>query len=157
MLRPARPSISLIAALALIAGTAGRAATEYDYAETIKAIAADIADLRGPFPQLKDFSASQNVLFDRLAIDYAYHTHRYEGRGGGWVAHVPNPDDDGIWLYVDLHDPGSEAQIHTQPVAPARCFGEKRAMFLILEGKDTKPLAGRLGAILDAHGLKPCS
>lgn len=157
MPRPARESIGLVAAIALIAGTAGWGATEYDYAETIKAIAADIAVLRGQFPQLKDFSASQNVLFDRLAIDYAYHTHRYDGRGGGWVAHAPNPDDDGIWLYIDLHDPDSRAQIHTQPVVPTRCFGEKRAMFLILEGKDTKPLAGRLGTILNAHGLKPCS
>jgi hypothetical protein len=157
MLLPVRSSISLIAAVALIAGTGGQAATEYDYAESIKAIAADIAGLRDSFPQIKEFSPSQNVLFGKLAIDYAYHTHRYEGRGGGWVAHAPNPDDDGIWLYIDLHDRDSQAQIDTQPVVPARCFGEKRAMFLILEGKTTKPLAGRLVAILNAHGVKPCS
>ncbi len=42
-------------------------------------------------------------------------------------------------------------------MTPATCFGEKRATFLILEGKQTKPLGGRIKAILDAHGIKPCS
>ena len=157
MRRLVSASVGTAALIALLSSTAARTATEYDYAENIKAIAADIAGLRDSFPQLKDFSPSQNVLFDKLAIDYAYHTHRYEGRGGGWVAHAPNPEDDGIWLYIDLHDPDSQAQIHTQPMVPARCFGEKRATFLILEGKTTKPLAGQLVAILNAHGLKPCS
>lgn len=84
-------SVGIAALVALLSSTAARTATEYDYAENIKAIATDIAGLRDSFPQLKDFSPSQNVLF------------------------------------------------------------------LILEGKTTKPLADRLAAILNAHGLKPCS
>ncbi len=156
MRRPLPGSIGPVLVLALFAGTSGRAATEFDYAGTLKAIAVEIAGLRSEFPQLKNFSVTRHIQVDNLVIDYAYHTHRHEERGGGWIAHVPNPDDDGVWLYIDLHDPDSRAQIHTQPVAPARCFGEKRAMFLILEGKDTEPLAGRLQAILAAHGLRPC-
>ena len=152
---PAR--IGALALLAVLSGAAARAASEYDYAATVKAIAGDIAGLRTEFPQLRDFSATQNVLFDKLAIDYAYHTHRYSGPGGGWVAHAPNPDDDGVWLYVDFHDPDSAAQIHTQPMTPALCFGGKRATFLLLEGDQTKPLGGRIKTILDARGVKPCS
>ncbi len=149
--------LGLLALLALLSSTAARAASDYDDAASIKAIASDIAGLRTEFPQLHDFSATQNVLFDKLAIDYAYHTHRHTGPKGGWVAHAPNPDDDGVWLYIDFHDPDSAAQIHTQPATPATCFGEKRATFLILEGKQTKPLGERIKAILDAHGVKPCT
>jgi hypothetical protein len=157
MLRLVPAGLGLLALLAPLSSTAARAASEYDYAATVKAIAGDIAGLRTEFPQLHDFSAAQNVLFDKLAIDYAYHTHRYTGPLGGWVAHAPNPDDDGVWLYIDLHEPDSAAQIHTQPATPATCFGGKRATFLILEGKQTTPLGGRVTAILDAHGIKPCA
>lgn len=149
--------LGAVAAVALLSSAVARAASEYDYAAIIKAIAGDIAELRSEFPQLRDFSATQNVLFDKLAIDYAYHTHRYSGPTGGWTAHAPNPDDDGVWLYVDFHDPDSTAQIHTQPATPAICFGEKRVTFLLLEGKQTPPLGRRIKAILDARGVKPCS
>ena len=149
--------LGILALPALLSSTVARAASEYDYAAIIKVVASDIAGLRTEFPQLRDFSATQNVMFDRLAIDYAYHTHRYNGPSGGWVAHAPNPDDDGLWLYIDFHEPDSTAQIHTQPVTPAICFGEKRATFLLLEGKQTRPLGARIKAILDARGVTPCS
>jgi hypothetical protein len=148
-----------LGALALLVAlsTSARAASEYDYAATIKAIASDIAGLRTDFPQLREFSATQNVLFDRLAVDYAYRTHRHRGSGGGWQAQAPNPDDNGVWLYIDFHDAGSRAQIHTQPMTPALCLGDKRVTFLLLEGDRTKPLGEPVGAILHAHGVKPCS
>ena len=118
-------------------------------------VASHIAGFRSEFPQLRDFSATQNVLFGKLAIDYAYHAslRRPVGRMGGARA---ESDDDGVWLYIDFHDPDSAAQIHTQPVAPAICFGEKRATFLLLEGKQTKPLGERIKAILDARGVRSC-
>jgi hypothetical protein len=148
--------LGALALLVVLSGAPARSASEYDYAATIKAIASDIAGLKTDFPQLRDFSATQNVLFDKLAIDYAYHTHRHRGSVGGWQAEAPNPDDDGVWLYIDFHDVDSTAQIHTQPVMPALCFGDKRAAFLLLEGDQMKPLSQRVRAILDAHGVKPC-
>jgi hypothetical protein len=143
------PLIALSSAMA-------RSASEYDYAATIKAIARDIAGLRPEFPPLRDFSATQNVLFDKLAIDYGYHTHRYAGPGDGWRADVPNPNDDGIWLHIDFHDAASTAPIHTRPMTPTLCCGDKRAAFLLLEGARTKPLRARLSVILEAHGTAPC-
>lgn len=135
-----------LALLVALSSAPARAANEYDYAAAIKAIASDIAGLRTDFPQLREFSATQNVLFDRLAVDYAYRTHRHRGSGGGWQAQAPNPDDDGVWLYIDFHDADSRAQIHTQPMAPALCLGDKRVTFLLLEGDRTKPLGERVGA-----------
>ena len=143
--------------LVTLSSAPARTASEYDYASIIKAIASDIASLRTDFAQLREFSAMQNVLFDRLAVDYAYRTHRYRGSGGGWRAQAPNPDDDGVWLYIDFHNADSRAQIHTQPVTPALCLGDKRVSFLLLEGDRTKPLGERVVAILHAHGVKSCN
>ena len=95
----------LLAVLALLSSTAAPTAGDYDYAARIEAVAGDIAAITTAFPQLRDFSATRNVTIDKLAIDYAYHTHHYTGPRGGWVAHAPNPDDDGVWFYIDLHDP----------------------------------------------------
>ena len=74
----------------------------------------------------------------------------------GWAGGVPNPDSDGIWFYVDLHDADSQAQIHTQPVTANLCLGKKRVSFLILEGEGTNSVAGRIHAILTAHGVTFC-
>ncbi len=87
-----------------------------------------------------------------MSISYGYKTHRSQ-RAGGWAAIVPNPDEDGVWFYIDFHEPNSTAQIHTQPVVPPLFFWDKKVMFLILEGKRTKELAGVLREILLRHGV----
>ena len=58
-----------------------------------------------------------------------------------------------MWFYIDFHEPNSTAQIHTQPVVPPLFFWDKKVMFLILEGKRTKELAGVLREILLRHGV----
>jgi hypothetical protein len=68
---------------------------------------------------------------------------------------VPNPDPDGVWFHVDLHDPGSAAQIHTQPVVEELRFGDKRVMLLVLDGARTEGLAGVLRQLLLDHGVRP--
>lgn len=128
------------------------AAAPPSYEEAIQAIAADIEGLKGEYPQLAEFSAAAHCEPDRLVVSYGYRTHQPEGRGG-WAGAVPNPDDDGVWFYIDFHDPDSTAQIHTQPVVPPRRFRDKKVMFLILEGAQTKPLAGALEKVLAENGV----
>src|SRR5262249_33793016 len=131
------------------------AQTKQEYSEAIKAIARDIAGLKKEFPQLKDFSPTENIYLENLSVSYQFHTHRATHRGG-WTAGVPNPDEDGIWFYIDFHEPNSQAQIHTQPVTPNLCLLDKKVSFLILEGNKTKPIGGRIWSILKSHGVKPC-
>ena len=127
-----------------------------DYPKVLRAIANDIAALRGQFPQLKDFSSESTINPENMAIDYAYHTHRARHRGG-WSSGVPNPDPDGVWFYINFHSPDSIAQIDTQPTTLHwHCLGEKRVTFLILEGEKSKPLAGEIWSILQKRGVKPC-
>jgi hypothetical protein len=120
-------------------------------ADALCAIARDIAAKKREFPQLRDFSARRHCDRDALKISYGFHTHR--GSGGGWAGGVPNPDPDGVWFFIDFHDPASMRQIHTQPVVPRRSFGRWSVMFLILEGDDTQELATTLEAILREHGI----
>lgn len=122
------------------------------HADAIRAIARDIAGLKASHPQLADFDVDKHCHPDRLSISYGYKTHEPTGRGG-WTAAVPNPDPDGVWFYIDFHDPGSMRQIHTQPVVLERRRGDKRVMFLILEGEKTKALAGHIDRILARHGV----
>jgi len=124
--------------------------------KAIAAIGQDVANLKASFPQLSQFSVSEHVQSEHLKISYGYHTHRAR-HVGGWTSGVPNPDDDGVWFYIDFHDPKSTAQIHTQPEYPDNCFEDKKVSFLILEGKDTKPVSGAIWAILRRHGVKRCS
>jgi hypothetical protein len=128
-------------------------AKSLDYPGVLVALAQEIAWLKGEFAQLRDFSPSEHARADALQISYGYHTHRPQGRAG-WTSGVPNPDDDGIWFYLDFHDPSSMAQIHTQPLVPKGVFGRKRVMLLILEGAETRPVAGRLWEILKKNGVK---
>jgi hypothetical protein len=147
----------VVAACALlipVAGVPAKAAPK-DYWKALQAIARDIAKLATDFPQLKDFSPTENADIQRLALDYGYRTHQAQHRGG-WTSEVPNPDDDGIWFYIDFHEPDSQAQIHTQPVVAKLCLADKRVSLLILEGKSTKSVAGRIGNILRSHGVKEC-
>src|SRR3989344_3221744 len=98
----------------LLVGSAA-CAEEPNYSEVIKQIGIEISALGKEFPQLKDFSPDKHVQLKDLKICYDYKTHKAT-HAGGWTAGVPNPDDDGIWFYIDFHDPQSTAQIHTQPV-----------------------------------------
>ena len=124
-----------------------------DYPKILLAVAGDIAALKDEFPQLRDFSPSDHAHPDSLQISYDFHTHRPQGRAG-WTSGVPHPDDDGLWFYLDFHDQGSMAQIHTQPVVPKGTLGGKVVMLLILEGAATRPLAARIWKILKEHGAQ---
>jgi hypothetical protein len=128
-------------------------ASEPDYRTVLRAVAREIEKLRVDFPQLKEFSAAHHARPEDLQIAYEFHTHRPQGRAG-WVACVPNPDDDGLWFYLDFHDPGSMAQIHTQPVIPKGRLGKKSVMLLILEGAETPSVRGRIWQILEKNGVK---
>lgn len=131
-----------------------RASTERQH--FIKRVANDIEKLQKQHPQLSEFSSAKHLKLPDLKISYAYHTHRAE-RPAGWTGSVPNPDADGIWFYVDVHSPDSTAQIHTQPVTEQLCFQTERVSFLILEGKDTKPVSEQIRKILARHGAKRCA
>jgi hypothetical protein len=128
-----------------------------NYRKFIQAVARDIETLRHQYSQLIEFSVTKSTEPDRLVIEYSYRTHAAVHHGG-WTSHVPNPDDNGIWFYIDLHEPDSIAQIDTQPaqVPIQNCVGKKRVTFLILEGRSTKPIAGRIAKILTRHGAGPC-
>jgi hypothetical protein len=122
--------------------------------ELLQVIARDIEVLKWQFPQLEDFEAKKHLDPARLVIEYERHTHAATHQGG-WTSGVPNPDADGIWLYIDLHDPASTAQIHTQPDVPMLDVRGRKLMMLILEGDATTRVAGELRALLErrAGGL----
>ena len=148
-------AIFLVATSAYADGTAQ--STE---AKILKNVAQDIEKLKPNFPQLEDFSVRKH--FDSSlkrrpvpAIVYSFHTHAPK-HIGGWTSGVPNPDHDGVWFYIDLHDPNSTAQIHTQPVTMPICLGDKRVSFLSLEGAGTKSLDPAIREILRKHGAHEC-
>ena len=135
-----------------VAGRPWGQSSEEEYRKFIRAVSQDISKLKDRYPQLQEFSSTKHADLTELRVSYGYRTHRAE-RPGGWSAAVPNPDPDGIWFYIDLHDPDSKAQIHTQPVPNSHSrVGNKSVSFLILEGSKTKPVAGEIAAILKRHG-----
>jgi hypothetical protein len=146
---------SLIAASAvLLCGSAF--AGEPDYSRALENVGRDIAALKREYPQLSDFSVAKNVNVGNLRISYQYRTHKSD-RAGGWAAGVPNPDQDGVWFYIDFHDADSTLQIHTQPaMATPVCLGDKRVSFLSLEGTRTKKLDAPIWTILRKYGAKEC-
>ena len=133
--------------------------------KTITAIGQDIANLKAKFPQLREFSVSKDVLSERLIITYEYHTHIYQiggsSRSNPWTGSRarawPEPDDDGVWLYIDFHDPASGSRYDAQPGDPQDCFEDKKVQFSILQGKKTNPAADEIREILKRHGVKPCA
>lgn len=127
-----------------------------DRLSVLKAVAADIEKLKTDFPQLRDFSTAKHLRAEPPSIGYAFRTHAPEPRGG-WTSGVPNPDADGVWFHIDLHDPDSNLQIHTQPVTPSLCLGESRISFLMLEGKDTRSLYGPIWSALSKQGARECA
>ncbi|KAB2880831.1 hypothetical protein F9K33_03495 [bacterium] len=126
-----------------------------DYVDIIKKIAWEIELLKDQYPQLRDFESSVYVDANNLSISYGYKTHRAVHQSG-WTSGVPNPDDDGIWLYIDFHSPKSTKQIHTQPKMPALCIGEMQVSFLILEGDATPSIAPLVRDILKNNGIIKC-
>ena len=122
----------------------------------LKAVAMDIEELKPDFPQLRDFSAAKHFRAEPPSIVYAFRTHASE-RMGGWTSGVPNPNADGIWFYIDLHDHNSKLQIHTQPVTASLCLGESRLSFLMLEGRDTRSLYGPIWSVLTKQGARECA
>ncbi len=134
-------------------GTTGDA--RVDYEETLIAIAAEIELLKTDYPQLREFKAEHHFDREALRIDYEYHTHPPQ-RSGGWTAAVPNPDPDGIWFHIDIHDPSSNRQIHQQPMVPTRtAIGAREAFMLSLEGTDTRSVSDRLWQIVEQHADHP--
>ena len=129
-----------------------RSVTEDQPQTFITAVARDIESLKPRYPQLQNFSLEKHVDPKNLWIDYAFHTRQAQHKGG-WTSGVPNPEPDGIWFYIDLHDSNSTAQIHTQPIIPdyGRIDG-KIVWFLILEGAATKSIAQDIALIFKRHG-----
>lgn len=126
-----------------------------DRLSILKSVAIDIEKLKTDFPQLREFSAVKHLSAEPPAIAYAFRTHA-PAMTGGWTSGVPNPDADGIWFHIDLHDPGSELQLHTQPVTLSLCLGESRVSFLLLEGRDTRSLYGPIWSALSKQGAREC-
>jgi hypothetical protein len=122
----------------------------------LQAVARDIEALKPEFPQLRDFSATAHLDTRSVRIAYAFHTHAPEKRGG-WTSGVPHPDDDGVWFHIDIHDPDSTLQIHSQPMTAPMCLGDKRVSFLILEGQKTDSLYGPIWSTLARQGAKACA
>jgi hypothetical protein len=144
-----------------IMGTPTFAEAAPDYAGTIQLIAQDIVDLQRDFPQLREFSVKIHVNLTTLIIDYFYHTYQPNRRIG---VRLTLPNVDGVLFHIRFHDPESQPQIYTQPfvkpmpaVGNMLCIGDKRVGFLIIEGRKTKPLAGRLLSIMKKRGVKECS
>ena len=128
---------------------------EQDFAKTLGSVAHEIEDLKDRYPQLKEFSVEKHFNVEKLQISYEYHTHRSD-KVGGWTSGVPNLDDDGIWFFIDVHEPTSTAQLHTQPVTVPICLADKKVTFLILEGKATESVDGAIRRILESRGVRRC-
>jgi hypothetical protein len=124
------------------------------YQLTIGRIAEAIERLNAEYPQLADFSSRNHCDRTKLVIDYGHNTHRALRRGG-WTSGVPNPDEDGVWFYIDFHHPASQRQIHTQPMVPRYRYEDKKVMFLILEGEETKSISAAIFQILRDNGVEP--
>ncbi len=126
-----------------------------NYQDIINKMAVEIESLKTQYPQLIDFNFSEDVSLKNLSISYSYKTHKSHVRAG-WRSGVPEPDEDGIWFYINFHSPDSDAQIDTQPVMPCMKIGEKIITFLILEGEKTSSLNGKINKILKKYGVVDC-
>ncbi len=149
-----RKILFILTVVFIFFGKEAALADEAKYSEFVKKVSNEIAELKAFYPQLKQFSIQKNVDIENLRIDFSYHTHPSQ-HTAGWLSAVPNPDKDGIWLYIDLHDKDSTAQIHTQPVTGISLeFGNKRVCCLILQGAATQSVSEKIISILEDHGAK---
>jgi len=147
-------SFRLSVSLSLLVTTFGAHAGEIDYTRVLHDVARDIEALKSTYPQLAQFEAAKMVRAE-AELSYGFHTHAAP-KTGGWTSGVPNPDADGVWFYIDFHDPDSTAEIHTQPVIAAQCIRDKRVSLLILEGSATRSMEGEIQKILRHHGVGRC-
>ena len=145
----------LLLLLGIVLGINITTASDRGYSTVISKIDHDTAELKSSFPQLREFSVAKNVHVDKLKIVYEYKTHDAKHRGG-WSAGVPNPDRDGVWFYIDIHEATSERQIHTQPDTIPICLEQKRVSFLVKEGDQTKPVREAIWNILKSHSVERC-
>lgn len=144
----------ILAVIFIFVGKEASLAEESKYHEFVMRVSNEIIKLKEIYPQLREFSISKNVDIENLKIDYDYHTHKSE-HTVGWTSGVPNPDKDGIWFYIDLHDKDSTAQIHTQPITGTFLqFGNRSICFLILQGAATKSVSSKIISILKRNGAK---
>src|SRR5262245_38096661 len=76
--------------------------------KTLLAIADDIEKLKREYPQLKSFSPSRNLIPgpDRPALEYKFHTRQPLGQEA-WRVRIPQPKEDGVWFYINIHNPDS--------------------------------------------------
>jgi len=131
-----------------VAGTV----TRTSYQSVIAQIAQDIEGLKSDYPQLRDFAVETHCDRAELVIAYGYQTHQAP-RQGGWTSGVPNPGADGVWFYIDFHDPASQRQIHTQPMVVRYQYRDQAVMFLILEGERSRSIQAALVQILKDNGV----
>jgi len=152
---PMKQILQAVLVLGIFSMSSAPLAREIDYQRALAGVARDIARLKRDYPQMAEFSIAQHVQAKELEISYGFHTHQAM-QTGGWTSGVPNPDADGIWFYIDFHNPDSTLQIHTQPVTAPICIGSKRVSFLMLEGSRTKSVRAPMHKILRKHGAKDC-
>jgi hypothetical protein len=146
----------LMLGLILAISAAMGPAQAQDRLVVLKAVALEIEKLKPDFPQLRDFSAANHLRADPPSIGYAFRTHAPD-RTGGWTSGVPSPDGDGVWFHIDLHDPDSKLQLHTQPMTGSpQCLGESRVSFLMREGRETRSLYGPIWSVLAKYGTREC-
>jgi hypothetical protein len=145
----------LIAIALCVFGAGLSPALAQDRLGVLRAIAVDIENLKVDFPQLRGFSVAGNLHSNPPGISYAFRTHAPD-KTGGWSSGVPNPDPDGIWFHIDIHDSDSNLQLHTQPMTVPICLGGSRVSFLMLEGRETRSLNGPIWGVLRKHGAKEC-
>jgi hypothetical protein len=149
-----RKILLILTVVFIFVGKEAALADEAKYPEFIKKVSNEIAELKESYPQLKEFSIQKNVDIENLRIDFSYHTHPSK-HPVGWTSAVPNPDKDGIWFYIDLHDKDSTAQIHRQPMTGTSLeFGNRRVCCLILQGAATKSVSKKIISILEHNGAK---
>jgi len=119
-----------------------------EHRQALRAIAGEIEILKMEYPQLAEFYAAKYINLEQCYIEYSYHTHPAANKGG-WAGKVPNPNDDGIWFFIDFHDPASDRQIHRQPlVSTVALAGDQVAFMLMLEGRATRKIEGKIWSII---------
>jgi hypothetical protein len=124
------------------------------YETALRGIAEAIEALKPEYPQLAEFSLERSFGAGQLTIAYFYRTGPPD-RHGGWTSGFPKPADDGLALSIDLHDPKSDLQMHTQPAVPLFRFRDKAVMLLMVEGSATRSLRVPLLRIFEQHDVRP--
>lgn len=127
--------------------------TRLECLELCRSIAKNIEQLKLSNTSLAGFRAA-TAVHTNCTIGYEFNTRASDVRVG-WRAGFPDPDSNGMVLYIGLWDETSKetAQIHTQVAAPARYIGTWRVTFILLEGKGVTSIYSEIIKILKAHGM----